>query len=334
MTTAATTNKATGTAARWAWAYLAWTVVVVLSGAFVRATGSGAGCGDHWPLCNGAVVPLDPRVETVIEYSHRLLTGLMTPLLVIVSALTWRATRAGRPGTPARGARWLLLPVWVFLLTEAAVGAGLVKLGLVVDDASTARAVVMGFHLANTFLLLGATAWLAWRLSDLAATGGRPLGWQSGGAWLVGLLGAALVALLGVGITGAMVALGDTLFPAASHAEGIAQMQAHDVHITVKLRLLHPVLAIGVGALIAGIAARLRARYPGHTGVDRAAFWTISAYATQLIAGFVNYWLLVPVWMQLVHLLLADVLWIAAILLALEALAAEGASRRGAAGVG
>ena len=54
---------------RFAWAVLAANLAVVAWGAFVRATGSGAGCGQHWPPCNGAVVPRSPTAETAIEFS-------------------------------------------------------------------------------------------------------------------------------------------------------------------------------------------------------------------------------------------------------------------------
>ena len=76
------------TFSRWAWLTLAWNVVVILWGAWVRASGSGAGCGSHWPLCNGEVLPTDPKVETLIEFTHRLSSGVA---LVLVVVLWWWA---------------------------------------------------------------------------------------------------------------------------------------------------------------------------------------------------------------------------------------------------
>ncbi len=45
---------------RYAWGVLLWNVLVALWGAYVRATGSGAGCGSHWPTCNGEILPRAP----------------------------------------------------------------------------------------------------------------------------------------------------------------------------------------------------------------------------------------------------------------------------------
>ena len=56
---------------RFAWGLLAYNVAVILWGAVVRATSSGAGCGDHWPLCNGVVLQSNPRLATLIELAHR-----------------------------------------------------------------------------------------------------------------------------------------------------------------------------------------------------------------------------------------------------------------------
>ena len=67
--------------------------LIILQGAVVRATGSGAGCGSHWPLCNGTVVPLAPSTETLVEYSHRLLS---LAALVLGAWLLSRAFRTRR----------------------------------------------------------------------------------------------------------------------------------------------------------------------------------------------------------------------------------------------
>ncbi|MBP1642498.1 MAG: cytochrome oxidase assembly, partial [Acidobacteria bacterium] len=142
--------------ARLAWAVLALNLLVILWGALVRATGSGAGCGSHWPLCDGEVVPRAASVEKAIEFTHRATSGLA---LLAVAALLVAVRRALAPGHPARrAAAWSL----AIILVEAALGAGLVKLGLVADDDSPARAVVMSVHLVNTLFLLAALALTAW----------------------------------------------------------------------------------------------------------------------------------------------------------------------------
>ena len=136
--------------ARFAWAVLAYNVAVILWGAYVRATGSGAGCGAHWPLCNGEIVPRAAAVATLIEFSHRADERPGADCRRGAARLaTFRACRAGHPAR--RGA----VMSGVLMLTEAAVGAGLVLFQLVADNATMARAMFIAVHLLNTFLLLG-----------------------------------------------------------------------------------------------------------------------------------------------------------------------------------
>src|SRR5215472_11186489 len=146
--------------ARFAWGVLVYNVLVVLWGAYVRASGAGAGCGSHWPLCNGEVVPVAPRIETIIEFTHRLTSGLA--VLAAVALVVW-SFRALPRGHRARStAAWSL----VFLFVEALLGAGLVLFRYVAQDASAGRALYLSAHLTNTQLLLGmlaATAWFAGR---------------------------------------------------------------------------------------------------------------------------------------------------------------------------
>src|ERR671912_761132 len=73
--------------ARFAWGVLSYNVAVIAWGAYVRATGSGAGCGEHWPLCNGTVIPRAPEIATIVEFSHRLTSGLA--LLAVVGLVAW-----------------------------------------------------------------------------------------------------------------------------------------------------------------------------------------------------------------------------------------------------
>ena len=136
--------------AKYTWITLVTNFVVILWGAFVRATGSGAGCGEHWPTCNGEVIPRPEAIETMIEFTHRLTSGVA--LIMTVALVVW-AVRLFERGHRVRKAAWTTL---AFMLAEAALGAGLVLFGLVADDDSVARAVVMCMHLLNTLFLLGA----------------------------------------------------------------------------------------------------------------------------------------------------------------------------------
>lgn len=296
--------------ARYAWAVLGYNLFVVLWGAYVRATGSGAGCGRHWPLCNGEVVPRSAQAETVIELGHRLTSGLA--LLAVVGMLVW-AFRAYPRGHRVRTGAVLSL---VFIVVEALVGAGLVLLELVAENASVARAYWMIAHLLNTFILVGVLTVTAWWASGGSAVRLR----RSGAAgWA---LAAAMVGVLLVGATGAVAALGDTLFPAESLGQGLRDSFSRDSHPLVRLRKIHPMGAVLIGAIVVG-AARFLARARPTDSTERLAGAVTAIYAAQLVAGAANVALLAPVWLQLVHLLLADLLWIALVLLGAAALAEQ-----------
>jgi protoheme IX farnesyltransferase len=288
--------------AKFAWALLVWNVIVVLWGAFVRATGSGAGCGNHWPLCNGAVVPLEPQVETLIELSHRLTSGVA--LIGVLILLIW-AFRGFPKGHPVR---WGAVASAFFIITESLVGAGLVIFGWVADDTSAERALVVSIHLFNTFLLLASLAVTAWW-----ASGQRPIALQSRG-WLVWALRAGLLGVLVIGISGAITALGDTLFPAASLAEGLRQDMDSSQHFLIQLRIYHPLLSILVGVYLLVLTRVLRSQESDATVIKLSRLLAI-VIVVQLAAGFVNVLLLAPVWMQIVHLLLADLVWLSLVLL-------------------
>jgi cytochrome c oxidase assembly protein subunit 15 len=292
-----------------AWVTLAYNVAVILWGAAVRATGSGAGCGRHWPLCNGEVVPRAPSVQTVIELTHRATSGLA---LLLVTALVVAAFRTLPTGHPARrGAVWSL----VFILSEAAVGAGLVLLHLVGQDQSIGRAAFMAVHLMNTFLLLGALA-----LTAHWCAGGDRFRLRGGGAVGKAVLAAACGLML-AGASGAVAALGDTLFPSSSWSAALAQDLSPTAHVLLRLRLLHPFIAVSVAAALLIACYRVIQRVDAAS--TRRATWTAALVVLQLFAGLLNVALLAPVWMQIVHLFLADLVWISVVLLAATVLAAS-----------
>lgn len=304
---------------RFAWFVLAYNLGVIAWGAYVRATGSGAGCGSHWPLCNGEIVPRGPSLATVIEYSHRLTSGLA--LLTVVALLIW-VWRSCRPGHPARTGAVLSLG---FMLTEAAVGAGLVLFELVADNASMARALFMAVHLVNTFFLLACIALTAWWVS-----GGRRLIFRGHGS-TAAAIAAGCAALLLVSTSGAVAALGDTLFPSSSLADALRADLSAASHVLIRLRMLHPVFAVAGALLILFLAPRLSAGHRASTGAARglpAGRIVVALTITQLALGLLNVILLAPVWLQLVHLLLADAIWISFVLLGASALAEAAPSPR------
>lgn len=261
---------------------LVWSLFVILWGAYVRASGSGAGCGDHWPACNGELIPRSPTIQTVIEYTHRTTSGVALLLAMLVCAWGVRAHQAGHP------ARRFAIASLVLILTEAAFGALLVKAELVANNATASRAAAMSIHLINTFLLVAAmvlTVFHAW-VGDVKA---RWRGFGGALSWV------AMSLVMVVGVSGAIAALGDTLV-----------QQSVDnafVDLLIRLRILHPLIAVAAAAAMLVL---------GRFTFDAARGWTIALWTLvvlQVIAGLTNVALQAPVWMQLVHLALADAVW-------------------------
>src|SRR5215469_3315643 len=190
---------------RFAWAVLAYFIAVILWGTLVRATGSGAGCGDHWPLCNGTVMQHSLRVDTIIEFTHRVTSGIS--FFSAIGLLVWTFAGTVR-GHLARAAS---VAAVAFTLIEAVLGALLVKLGLTAQSQSPLRAPYLALHLTNTLLLLAALTLAAHFLS-------RSEGYTRTTIRAVapaGAIAGAIIVLI-VCVTGSLAALGDTLFPASS----------------------------------------------------------------------------------------------------------------------
>jgi heme A synthase len=298
---------------RYGWGVLGYNLLVIVWGAYVRASGSGAGCGAHWPLCNGEVVPRAPAMETIVELTHRATSGIA--LLMVVAQLVW-ARRTVARGSPTW---WSAHAAMGLMLTEALIGAGLVLFEMVADNASIARAWWLAAHLVNTFALIGALALVPWFAS------GRP-GPRLSGSGLVGvLLGASVTGALLVGTTGAVTALGDTLFPATSLAEGLRQDLSPTAHLLIRLRVLHPTFAMVLACLLLVTAEVCQRRRPG-PDTKRMATALVALTLVQIVAGVVNLVLLAPIPTQLLHLLLADGVWLSLVLLGAAALSSAPAS--------
>lgn len=303
-----------------AWGFVAFTVPVIVWGAWVRISGSGAGCGSHWPSCHGAVIPTAPGSKTVIELVHRTTSGLV--VLFAVALAVW-AVRVFPRGDRARSGA---IGAAAFALAEAGLGAGLVLFGLVEKDDSVARAVVIALHLVNTFCLLGFGAVAA----HAAGMGGPELRWRAAGGWRFVLL-AALGGALVTSMAGAVTALGDTLFPVdvtrdGSWVETVTGDLPAGTHFLVRLRVVHPLLALAVGLYLVVAAGRLAAAAPA-PGVRRLALAVIALVLAQLAAGLVTVLLAAPGWAQLLHLALADGLWVALVVLTVATLAAPWPAR-------
>jgi cytochrome c oxidase assembly protein subunit 15 len=293
---------------RIAWIALAFNLAVIVWGALVRATGSGAGCGAHWPLCNGEVIPDEMISKTAIEFTHRIMSG---GSLIFAAVTAWMGMKHFNQGSLVRKGA---LAVLGFTLVEALIGAGLVLLRYVEHDQSVGRVVSICLHLTNTFLLLAAqaltAAWSTPRFASLLLREGpsapsRKVRWLSWGSLATTTL---------LGITGAIAALGDTLFKSTSLAHGIAQDFAPASHFLLKLRVIHPFLAVGAAALLFYFAEVVSERAPAGALVRKLSTALKGLVAFQLALGAVNLLLLAPTGLQLAHLLVAECLWVALVL--------------------
>jgi heme A synthase len=197
----------------------------------------------------------------------------------------------------------------VFLTTEALIGAALVKLEHVAHNASAGRAYSLSGHLINTLTLLACLTLTVWW-----ASGGSRLRFRNRLSWLA-VPGIVLAVL--VSISGAIAALGDTLFPASSLAAGFRQDFDPASSIFLRLRLLHPLLALITGAWLIFYAETTAFRVPGSKKFARLLEALVGL---QIAAGATNLLLLAPIGMQMVHLLLADLVWISLVLLVAFAL--------------
>lgn len=295
---------------KFAWGVTAYNIFVVLWGAYVRATGSGAGCGNHWPLCNGEVIPRTEAIETAIEFTHRITSGLA--FLLVLGLLVWVLWGYGRKHAIRKYAWGAML----FMISESLVGAGLVIFNWVAGNISVARVIVMGVHLANTMILIAFLVLTAW-----TASGGTPIHWRSPGRvkWLLlaGFLGVLLMSM-----AGAVTALGDTLFPAETLVAGIEQDFSPTANFLVRLRVWHPVFAVAVGIYLVYLTQYLR-EHLSQPGLRRYSLAVLILFAVQLAAGVTNLLLLAPIWMQIVHLFLAILVWLALTLLAASVLSSK-----------
>lgn len=280
------------------WLTLAVTLAVIVWGAFVRASGSGAGCGSHWPTCNGEIIPRPKTVATVIELTHRVTSGMSLLLTIAQLVGAFRAFPARHPVRRAASASMF------FMITEAGVGAGLVLFEMVAHNKSAARALWMSAHLINTFLLLASMAMTLYLAYDRPAPRLRGQGLRGV------LVGLAATGLLTVGVAGAVVALGDTLFPSRSLVEGMTADVSPGAHFLIRLRVLHPIVAVVFGGAVFVFARALAAR---DESVQRLAAAVNLAFLAQLGIGALNLGLLAPIPLQLLHLLVADLYWILAV---------------------
>lgn len=294
--------------ARYAWFALGYNVLVILWGVFLRASKSGDGCGEHWLTCNGEIIPAAPQFKTIIEFSHRITTaidGFVMLILVMWAMKIWYGRRDGH----SRQVMWAAVASLFFVITEAAVGAGLVLTGNTALNVTDTRPFWAMGHLINTFILLTfltLTAWYATRGIEARFRFERkPL--------LLALLG--VLGLLFVGLSGSLAALSNMLFPSATLAEGVAKDFSAASNMILRLRLSHPILSILTGVYMIFIAGWLKKNSGNDQAVSRWSNTLSLLIIGQVIFGAATLLTLGPIVMQLGHLLLADMIWIVFVLL-------------------
>ena len=289
---------------RFAWALLAYNVFVILWGAVVRATSSGDGCGSHWPLCNGTVVQHHPQAATIIEFLHRMSSGVVLIGILLLLVWTFRKTRRGA------WARVTVATATLLTINEAFLGAMLVILGYVDKNQSIGRSIFLGLHLTNTMLMLAAVTLSAYFLTAGPDALRYRTRFQHLPTALIGL-GATLI----VAVSGSLAALGDTLFPAQTLSAALLQDFAPHTNWLIRVRILHPLSALAAALFIGWLV------FQSVTAADakpqrRLALAVILLLGFQIALGLADVALLAPLWMQVLHLLGADLLWITMVVLA------------------
>jgi heme A synthase len=288
--------------AKYAWFTLAYNLVVILWGVFLRASYSGDGCGQHWLTCGGEAIPTAPELKTVIEFSHRITSSLAG--LVVLILLVWAFLRKPRQKLITAFAALSFL----FILVEGAIGGGLVLTGNTAANWTPTRPYWTAGHLINTFILvafLTLTAWAAARQKDVHTFVSRR-------SIILAVTGGFVIFFIGV--SGSMAALSTMLFPAESLSQGIAMDLDPSSHPLLRLRIFHP-----ISALIGSVGLIFIASYVRSNSNQTGTLWwsrTMSILVmVQVAFGAVTLLMLAPIVMQLVHLLLAELVWIAFVMM-------------------
>lgn len=294
--------------ARFAWFVLAYNLLVILWGVFLRASKSGDGCGQHWLTCRGEIVPSAPELKTIIEFSHRItssLAGLFLIALLLWALVIWYQRRS------EISARILKMAAgsFVFVVIEGLLGAGLVLTGNTAENLTPERPFWMAAHLINTLILLAFLTLTAW-----FASGGKRLRFDVGRKYLTVLLISG-AGILCIGISGSIAALSSMIFPSGTLAEGLAKDFSPTSNMLLRLRLLHPLLSILTGVFLIFVSGWLRRESGDDAIVGRWAKVLSISILAQIAFGAVTLLTLAPIVMQLGHLFLADSVWISFVLL-------------------
>jgi len=303
--------------AKYAWFVLAYNIVVIIWGVFLRASKSGDGCGQHWLTCHGEVIPSAPELKTIIEFSHRItsaLDGFIVIGLLVWAVLRWKSKKYGEKSNVVLK---MAIGSMVFVIVEGLLGAGLVLTGNTAETLTAARPFWMAGHLITTLVLLMFLTLTAW-----FASGGKAFDFKAQPKVLL-LLALAVLGILFVGLSGSVAALSSMLFPSETLSEGLAMDFSATSNVLLRLRVSHPILSIAVGVYLIFTAAWLKARASENFSVGRWAKTLTILVLIQFAAGALTLVTLAPIVMQIVHLILADAVWISFVLLSASVLAEE-----------
>lgn len=301
--------------AKYAWFVLAYNIVVILWGVFLRASLSGDGCGEHWLTCGGEFVPSAPQLKTQIEFLHRITTtaaGVTVIILSVLAIIKWSKNKTAQNKLILRMSFASLL----FIIVEGILGGLLVLTGNTAANWTPTRPFWMAAHLINTFTLIAILALTAW-----FASGGKPFSLIKADRKILLLILLGTLGIFIVGMSGSIAALSSMLFPSSTLSEGIAKDFSATSHYILRLRIFHPILSILTGVFLIFLAGHLRKTDEQNPQTRR---WTniLSVIVLfQFASGAITLLTLAPIVLQLIHLFLADAVWISFVLMTASFLA-------------
>ena len=271
-------------------------ILSILAGAFVRATGSGDGCGSTWPTCKGKIIPQLSDTSEVIEFSHRSISGI----LLIVTLIIFIKSRNMSKGTIVRTTVNFLT---FFVVFEAAIGAVIVLYEWVGLNSSLPRIIAVPIHLVNTFGLLACYAALYKVLLNNFKNIKQ--------LWDRRFVFVAFLFLLS-GATGSITALADVLFPSASFYEGLMEDFDRTSELLTRLRILHPIVATGLSVALIIESRKIQKDYK----IDVKFLQLLVIVAVTL--GVLNVLSNIVLLLSIFHLAIADLLWISYIYVSMD----------------
>ena len=263
-------------------------IASIIAGAIVRATGSGDGCGASWPTCNGQVIPNLQTSSELIEFSHRLISGM---LLIITLIIFLKSFKYNVPNLQKR----IIQSLTFFVLLEALIGAVIVIYEWVGLNSSTPRIIAVPLHLVNTFGLLGAYT-LLFHLTKNSKTNLNNFfdkGFKIG-----------IILFLLSGATGSIAALADVIFPSESFLIGISEDFDSNSEVLTRLRVLHPIVASLLSFYLYKESNRLEREYKIRTKNIKLLV------LVGVFLGVLNVVSNIILPLSILHLLIADLLWV------------------------